>query len=135
MKEAVVDVKQLTTTVATTNHDLQSLITSLHERQRDDSTRFQTLETTMDAVLKSIQALVTGSRAVSHSPSFQVRNVKLDFPKFDGSEVLQWIFRAEQFFYYYNTPDEQRLLIASVHLEKEVVPWFQMQSHNQAFPS
>nr|KYP47443.1 hypothetical protein KK1_030902 [Cajanus cajan] len=80
----------------------------------------------MDSVLKSIKALETSSRPVYPSTSFQVRNVKLDFPKFDGSEVLQWIFKAKQFFDYYKTTDEQRLLIASVHLEKEVVPWFQM---------
>jgi len=49
--------------------------------------------------------------------------------------VLQWIFKVEQFFYYYNTPDDQRLIIASVNLEKEVVPWFQMQARNHAFPS
>jgi len=89
----------------------------------------------MDSVLKAIQNLDTGHRVSSSSPSFQVRNVKLDFPKFDGSDVLQWIFKAEQFFDYYNTPDDQRLIIASVHLEKEVVPWFQMQARNHAFPS
>jgi len=73
-----------------------------------------------------IQALGTGLRVISQSPSFQVRNVKLDFQKFDGFEVLQWIFRVKQFFDYYNTLDEQKLLIAFVHLEKEVLPWFQM---------
>jgi len=26
------------------------------------------------------------------NPTFQVRNVKLDFPHFDGFDVLQWIF-------------------------------------------
>jgi len=87
----------------------------------------------MDFVLKSIQALDTCSRLSSSSPSFQVRNVKLDFPKFDGSEVLQWSFKDEQFFDYYKTHDDQRLLIASVHLEKEVVPWFQMQAKTHAF--
>jgi len=75
----------------------------------------------MDSILKAIQNIDTSYRVSSSSPSFQVRNVKLDFPNFDGSGVLQLIFKAEQFFYYYNTPDDQRLIIASVHLEKEVV--------------
>jgi hypothetical protein len=52
--------------------------------------------------------------------------VKLEFPKFDGSNVHEWIFRAEQFFDYYGTPDPDRLTITSVHLDKDVVPWFQM---------
>jgi hypothetical protein len=62
----------------------------------------------------------------SSKPPFQVRAVKLDFPRFDGKHVLDWIFKAEQFFDYYNTPDSERLLIASVHLDSDAVPWFQM---------
>nr|KYP73406.1 hypothetical protein KK1_006031 [Cajanus cajan] len=66
---------------------------------------------------------------------FQVRNVKIDFPRFDGSDVLSWIFKAEQFFDFYDTPDEHRLTIAAVHLDKEVVPWFQMITRLQPFQS
>lgn len=29
---------------------------------------------------------------------FQVRNIKLEFPRFDGKNVLEWIFRAERSF-------------------------------------
>ena len=36
---------------------------------------------------------------------FQMRPVKLDFPKFDGTNPLNWLFCAEQFFSYYDTPD------------------------------
>jgi len=88
MKESMVDVQRLASTVATTDKDLKTLIVVLLERQRDDSTRFETLETSMDSVLKAIQNLDTGHRVSSSSPSFQVRNVKLDFPKFDESNVL-----------------------------------------------
>lgn len=66
---------------------------------------------------------------------FQVRNIKLDFPRFDGSEVMNWIFRAKQFFDYYATPDNHRLTIAAVHMEKDVVPWFQMISRKAPFQS
>ena len=34
----------------------------------------------------------------NHNP-FQLRNVKLDFPKFDGFDVLDWLFKADQFFW------------------------------------
>lgn len=64
-----------------------------------------------------------------------MRNIKLDFPRFEGSDVLNWIFKAEQFFDYYGTPDTQRLIIVAVHMEKDVVPWFQMVSRNQPFQS
>ena len=64
---------------------------------------------------------------------FQTRNVKLDFPRFNGTEVLEWIFKAEQFFEYYNTPDADRITIASIHMEKDAVPWFQMIKRSSPF--
>jgi hypothetical protein len=57
---------------------------------------------------------------------FHVRNVKLDFPRFDGSDILHWIFKAIQFFDYYKIPKEQRFTIIVVHMDKEVIPGFQM---------
>ena len=49
--------------------------------------------------------------------------------------MFQWVFQAEQFFDYYATPDLQRLTIVAIHLEKEVVPWFQMMRKNNLFSS
>jgi len=63
----------------------------------------------------------SGSGSTS-PPPFQVQNIKLDFPRFDGSKVLQWIFKAEQFFNYYNTSYAQRITISAIHMEKKVVP-------------
>lgn len=71
----------------------------------------------------------------SSNPSFQVRNVKLDFSRFDGSDVLNWIFKSKQSFNYYATPDPQCLTIVAIHMEKDVVPWFQMMARNNPFQS
>jgi hypothetical protein len=49
--------------------------------------------------------------------------------------VHEWIFRAEQFFDYYEAPDPDRFTISSVHLDKDVVPWFQMQQRSNPFRS
>ena len=65
---------------------------------------------------------VTPLRSVIH-----VRDISLGFPHFDGhSSVLEWIFKAKNFFDYHHTPDANRVDIAAIHFEKEVVPWFQM---------
>ncbi|XP_019431527.1 PREDICTED: uncharacterized protein LOC109338693 [Lupinus angustifolius] len=54
----------------------------------------------------------------------------------DSSSPLPFqIFKAEQFFDYYSTLDNQRLIIDAVHMEKDVVPWFQMLSRTQPFQS
>ena len=56
-----------------------------------------------------------------------VRHISLGFPHFDGNTpVLEWIFKAEKFFNYHNTPNLDRVDIASIHFEKDVIPWFQM---------
>lgn len=56
----------------------------------------------------------------------QNRAVRVDFPLFEGDEVLNWIFRAEQFFTYYRISDPYRLELASIHLDGPVVSWYQM---------
>ncbi|GJW14512.1 ty3-gypsy retrotransposon protein [Tanacetum coccineum] len=86
-----------------------------------EHTRLKELATTVERLVESNTQL----QNTNQNP-LQVRHVKLDFPRFDGSDPLNWLFRAEQFFTYYETPDAQRLTIASVHFEGSVIPWFQM---------
>jgi len=64
-----------------------------------------------------------------------MRSVKLDFPKFNGTDPLYWLFRVEQFFAYYSTPDDQRLIIASVNMEGSIVAWFQMLQRQGLIPT
>ena len=42
----------------------------------------------------------------THKLSAQPSGVHVDFPKFDGSDVLHWSFKAEQFCEYYQIPDD-----------------------------
>lgn len=58
--------------------------------------------------------------------TFQVKDIVLEFPRFDGHNVLHWIFNAKFFFDYHHTSDEDRVAIVAIHFEKYVVPWFQM---------
>jgi len=95
--------------------------------------RLDRLQTMLESLIQNNTQLHGGpnmnspnfNQSTSRAP-FQVRNVKLDFPKFNGSDVMAWIFQAEKFFDYYGTPDEDRLTIAAIHMEHDVIPWFQM---------
>lgn len=42
----------------------------------------------------------------------------------DGDDPLVWIFKVDQFFFFYNTPENQRVLTASFHLDGEALHWF-----------
>ena len=65
----------------------------------------------------------------NHTP-FQVRGLKVDFPRFNGSNALQWIYQAEQFFEIYHVPEEQKVPIAGVYFDPDVLPWYQMTRRN-----
>lgn len=51
----------------------------------------------------------------------QTRSLRLDFPKFDGTDPDEWIQKAQNFFEYYKTPDDQRLQIAFFHMERKAL--------------
>ena len=101
----------------------------------------------MEGILEQIQqslatngetshgARLNGSENSSPWTPFVPRYVKLDFPRFDGTDVLHFIFKAEQFFDLHPTPEEQKIPMASLHLDREVVPWFQMMQRNNPFLS
>jgi len=114
-------------------NDVKRILELVESRNADYNLRFHTLEKAMDDLVQKPSDGSSGSNP--RGPPFQVRNVKIDFPRFAGSDVLQWIFKANQFFEYYNTPDDQRLTIAAIHFDKEVVPWYQMMSRNTSFVS
>ncbi|WVZ07870.1 hypothetical protein V8G54_021216 [Vigna mungo] len=117
LKNLLAEVCRIAEAMERHKRDLQNWMEHLTLREQDAENRFQTLESTLGSLLQ------TKTPPSTEPPPFQVHNVKLDFPRFDGTDVLQWIFKAEQFFNYYRTPDDQRLMIASIHLEKEVIPW------------
>ena len=65
-----------------------------------------------------------------HHPRLEVgalipRSIKLEFPRFSGGDPFAWIFRAVQFFRYYEIPEEEKILNASYHLDDEPLVWFQ----------
>ncbi|KAJ1380495.1 Retrotransposon gag domain [Sesbania bispinosa] len=109
-----------------------------------NSTRLDRLETSIGTITRALDSITLSVERLSqpqphgsphHPPPFHTRQVKLDFPKFDGTDPLHWLFRAEQFFSYYDTPDLQPLTIAGIHFEESVIPWFQMLHKSNLVPT
>ena len=46
-----------------------------------------------------------------------LRSMKMEVPKFDGSDPNGWVFRIEEFFDFHGTPETLRLQIVSFHME------------------
>jgi hypothetical protein len=53
------------------------------------------------------------------------RSAKMIFPKFDGGEPSEWIYKANQYFFVYNTPLEFKNLLDSYNMEGKALVWFQ----------
>ena len=51
--------------------------------------------------------------------------VRLEFPRFKGENPSSWVYKANQFFHLYNTLVNQKILLASYHMEDEALIWFQ----------
>lgn len=50
---------------------------------------------------------------------------KLDFPRFCGDGVQDWLFKVEQFFKVDHTPDDSKISTVSIHLDGLAAQWHQ----------
>ncbi|CAL1410951.1 unnamed protein product [Linum trigynum] len=61
----------------------------------------------------------------SSGGGFLAKLARLEFPRFAGEEPGAWFPRVEQFFEYHEVLEEQRVSLASFHLEGEANQWWQ----------
>ena len=99
---------------------------SLSESLQTMTHKLDTLITTL-STSKSLDSLPT---SFPHNPSpspsaSQPPRVKLDVPRFDGTDPLGWIFKITQFFEYHHTPEHERLTIASFYMDGRALAWYQ----------
>ena len=129
-------------TMNVVNEALASLHTTSdhHNREIQEIQKIQGINTRtlneMNQNLNVILQKLSSQDSHSHSPqrtgpvnqnsstlSF-ARFVKLDFPHFSGDDPASWVYKANHYFGYYQTPVTEKLLIASFHVELEALIWF-----------
>ena len=57
-------------------------------------------------------------------PLSSLHRMKLDIPRFDGSDPFGWIFQINQFFAYHETLEADKLTITSFYMERPALAWF-----------
>jgi hypothetical protein len=55
--------------------------------------------------------------------------MKLNFPRFKGGDPTAWVYRALQYFHYYQILEPEKVMHASYHLDEEALVWFQDCEH------
>ena len=79
----------------------------------------------IDVNQNSPQRNVQSNSIPSSSTLSLAKSVKLDFARFSGVDPANWVYKANQYFWYYQTPITEKLLIASFHMDLEALIWFQ----------
>lgn len=94
-----------------------------------------TLTTQLDAMRKRFDDTAPSGGSRSSADSQHRPRLKLDVPRFDGTDTHGWIFKISQFFTYHQTPDEERITIASFYLDGPALAWYQWMYRNRQIAS
>ena len=56
--------------------------------------------------------------------------LRLEQPQFNGEDPHTWVFKAEEYFDYYQVPADRRLRLASLMMTGDAASWYQYQKNN-----
>ena len=139
MKELHAEIKKMYELIEFNANEHRTLIAQMAEESK---LRMDSFQSALETFMKTQQQPPFSHGSTSNSDNqqpphtpHQVRKWNFDFPRFDGSNALEWIFGADKFFDYYNIPDMERIAIAAMHMDKGAVLWFQMTQRNMRFRS
>ena len=103
--------KQMEEELASTKSKLEDLDQKLLSPNRQHSP--------MDNHRQPESSADTGFSVFSH-----YRGPTLDFPRFNGDDLIGWIYSVEQYLSLHNTFDFNKVSLSSFHLEHEALQWF-----------
>lgn len=119
------------TTRKMTTDRLEDAITRLTNSQALLSDKYSDLSGKVDSILDHLRLRDVNHNPVTSSAPFNHRNhVKLDISRFDGRDPLGWIFKIQQLFDFQNTPEEERITMASFYLDDAALSWYQWMFSN-----
>lgn len=72
------------------------------------------------------------SEYIEAASLFTGKGLKVDVPRFNGVEAEDWVFKIKEFFDIYEVPNEQRIKIASFHMEGATYAWYKWVMKNSS---
>nr|XP_023885311.1 uncharacterized protein LOC111997457 [Quercus suber] len=128
------------------NKDIQEMqtIQSIHTRTVNEMNQnINSMTQNINIILQKLNSIdvnqdppqrnVQSNSIPSSSTSSFAKSVRLDFPRFSSSDPANWVYKANQYFVYYQTPITEKLLIASFHMDLEALVWFQEAEEARVF--
>ncbi|GKB54930.1 ty3-gypsy retrotransposon protein [Tanacetum coccineum] len=106
----------------------ENAIRLLLKEQADAFTaRLISIQTELEATKGLVQARHGGGDHGSAIP----RAMRLEVPKFNGTDPDSWIFSINEYFTLLDTPVDQRLKVVGFNLEGDAAEWFRWMSRNK----
>ena len=127
-----------------TTDKLEEAISRLSAGHTNLNPKVESIHTSLTAKIDSLLDRFVSLTVPPHSPSsspvpppppIHRHHMKLEVPRFDGTDPLGWIFKISQFFDYQGIPDHERLTIAAFYMDGPALSWYQWMSRNGFFPS
>lgn len=116
---------------------LEDSITKLITHQLSLRETLHTMTLKLDELIHKLATAESSGHSPSSStaipPPFSPSSshgMKLEVPRFDGTNPLGWIFKINQFFEFHSNPNHERLTIASFYMEGRALAWFQWMTRN-----
>ena len=64
-----------------------------------------------------------GNNIRNSQPSYASRTFKEEFPKFDGTQSKEWLYKCEHFLSLDKTPHESKVRLVAMHLYGVALHW------------
>lgn len=111
-----------------TNHHLDTITAHLGTQ----ATNIAKQTYTMIKLVKLLPANnINGPPPPPPPPQTNHRPPKIHLPTFDGSNPLDWLFQAENYFTYYSVPPPQRLSLEQLYFTGNALSWYKYLANNQ----
>lgn len=74
-------------------------------------------------MMKDLQSSIIMPLGLDSSGQTATKSIRLDLPKFQGTDNEGWLFQAEVYFHFQGITDDSRIQIVGFHLTKVVLSW------------
>ncbi|MCI10163.1 hypothetical protein A2U01_0031255, partial [Trifolium medium] len=115
--------------------NLTAAFTDFRNTQDQRHTQYLTsIETLNTQVQTPPHSIPSSSHVIQGTPQHNQDNTlkppKLRLLPFDGTNPLDWVFQANQFFTHYNIPNHQRLVHIASYMTGDALGWYQWMFNN-----
>ncbi|GJS84533.1 ty3-gypsy retrotransposon protein [Tanacetum coccineum] len=123
IEEALASITEALTKLNTTFTETQDAMRQQLAQHFEHTTALMTINTTKP------ETVINTTTPPTHG--LDIRPPKLTLPTFNGSNPLDWLFQADQYFTFYNIEPPRRLAMIAFHLSGDALSWYKYLFNNR----